>query len=121
MSELKRKLIEETTKRINDWSEYDDMLYDYNKTDAINFLKRLSVGIYDNVIKNTYWFGYKITANKLISWDKARKKNKSLSNITEENYLVFAEMHALMTHVNRINKYPKTYNRYYQTSESLPI
>ena len=29
-----------------------------------------------------------------------------------------AEMHALMTHVNRINKYPKTYNRYYQTSES---
>ena len=96
MSELKRKLIEETTKRINDWSEYDDMLYDYNKTDAINFLKRLSVGIYDNVIKNTYWFGYKITANKLISWDKARKKNKSLSNITEENYLVFAEMHALI-------------------------
>ena len=118
MSELKRKLIEETTQRINNWSEYDDMLYDYNKTDAINFLKRLSVGIYDNVIKNTYWFGYKITIDKLISWDKARKKNKSLSNITEENYLVFAEIHALMTHVKRINKYPKTYNRYYQTSES---
>ena len=80
------------------------------------------------VIKTKEEFKKWIEKNKRIGLIKTYKDTsrsayyKSIGRknpyITEENYLVFAEIHALMTHVKRINKYPKTYNRYYQTSES---
>lgn len=118
MIERKKKIIKKLNDRIDKWIKFDETLHGYKKKDAINFLKRFCVGVYDNVLKNIYWFGYNIDTDTLVRWDIDRKKYNTLNNITEENYIVYTELSAIKNHIERINEYPKTYKSFYKTRYS---
>lgn len=115
---LKQKMINELIQKINSWNEYSDKIYGYSKHDAENFLKRLQVGIYNSILKNSYWFASIPTLDNLIQIEANKKTINSLSNISEENYIVYSAMHEIKEHIDYLYYWYKSYKVPYYTKEN---
>lgn len=114
----KQKLITELLSIINNWNEYSKEIYGYSKKDAENFLKRIQTGIYSSVLKNTYWFMQTPLVDTLIKIEVEKKNLKSLTNITEENFIVYSCIQEIKEHLDFIYYWDKAYKINYQTKEN---
>ena len=112
-----QKITTELIKIINDWNEYSKEIYGYSKNEAENFLKRLQTGIYNSVLKTQYWFAPPPQLDKLIKIEVAKKSIKSLTNITEENYIVYSYIQEIKDHLEFIYYWNKAYHLDYKTKE----
>lgn len=106
----------ELIQKINNWNEYSEIIYGYSKSAAENFLKRLQVGIYNTILKNVYWFAHTPNADTLIQLEVVRKRLNALSNINEENYIVYSAIHDIKAHLQYIYYWHKAYNSNYTTN-----
>lgn len=111
----KQKMINDLIQRINTWNEYSEKIYGYSKQDAENFLKRLQVGVYNSILKNSYWFANIPDTSTLIKIEIAKKNINSFTNITEENYLVYSTIHNIKEHLEYIYYWNKAYKTSYHT------
>lgn len=114
----KQKMINELIQKINSWNEYSDKIYGYSKHDAENFLKRLQVGIYNSVLKNSYWFANTPSLDTLIQIEANKKVINSLTNISEENYIVYSEIHEIKEHIDYLYYWYKSYKVPFYTKEN---
>lgn len=114
----KQKMINELIQQINSWNEYSDKIYGYSKNDAENFLKRLQVGIYNSILKNSYWFVTPPTLDNLIQIEVNKKIINSLTNISEENYIVYSAIHEIKEHIDYLYYWYKSYKVPYYTKEN---
>lgn len=116
MQVSKKTISEDLKDLINNWKEYSEVAYGYSEQDARNFLKRFSISVYDSVLKGVFWFGPRITADLLVSWDSQRRKNgNALSNITEENLIVYSALRAVKDQIDLIKRWSITFNQPYRT------
>ena len=105
----------ELNKKINNWEHYSEIMYGYSKNEAIIFLKRFQVGIYDSIIKESLWFTFPINIDNLINYEKDRCKYSIFSNISEENFAIYSIIHSIKEHLEKIEEYPTVYNKNYHT------
>ena len=114
----KQKMINELIQQLNSWNEYSNKIYGYSKHDAETFLKRLQVGIYNSVLKNSYWFSTPPTLDTLIQIESYKKSINSLTNISEENYIVYSAIHEIKEHIDYLYYWYKSYKTPYYTKEN---
>lgn len=112
----KKVMVEELKQKIDSWNKYSETTYGYSVEDAKEFLKRFRIGIYDSSIKGMFWFGPRVDVDLLVCWDADRRSSKkTLSNITEENLIVYAALLSIKEHITKIELYPKIYEVYNKT------
>lgn len=111
----KQKMINELIQLINSWNEYSEQIYGFSKQDAKTFLKRLQVGIYNSILKSSYWFASPPDASTLIKIEKEKNKLLSYSNITEENYLVYSIIQEIKEYIDYLTNWQKVYKKPYIT------
>lgn len=115
MIETKQIMLEELNQKINTWNNYSETMYGYSKTDAQNFLKRFQIGVYDTILKETFWFQTQVNIDTLINWEKDRKLSSVFTNITEENYIVYSTLLEIKDHINKLVTWKQIYNTNYHT------
>lgn len=112
----KQKMINELIQILNSWNEYSEQIYGFTKTDAKIFLKRLQVGVYNSILKSSYWFAQLPNASTLIKIEKEKNKLQSYSNITEENYLVYSIIQEIREYIDYLSNWQKVYQKPYTTA-----
>ena len=84
----KQKMINELIQILNSWNEYSEQIYGFTKKDAKIFLQRLQVGVYNSILKSSYWFAQLPNASTLIKIEKEFIKlflsQKEIEEINEE-------------------------------------
>lgn len=115
MIETKQIMLEELNQKISTWNDYSETMYGYSKTDAQSFLKRFQVGVYDAILKETFWFQPQLSIDTLINWEKDRKLSSVFTNITEENYIVYSTLLEIKEHINKLSTWKQIYNTNYHT------
>lgn len=111
----KQKMINELIQKINSWTEFSEQIYGYSKQSAETFLKRLQVGVYNSILKNSYWFVNIPTLDTLIKIEANKKEINSLTNISEENYIVYSTIQEIKEHIDYIYYWNKAYKQNYHT------
>ena len=111
----KQKMTNELIQKINSWSSFSEKIYGYSKDNAKTFLKRLQVGIYNSILKNSYWFSNIPTLDSLIQIETEKYKIHSLTNISEENYIVYSTIHEIKQHIDLLYYWYKSYKIPYYT------
>ena len=111
----KQKMTNELIQKINSWTPYSEKIYGYSKESAKTFLKRLQVGIYNSILKNSYWFSNIPTLDSLIKIEADKRQINSFTNISEENYIVYSTIHELKEHIDFLYYWNKSYKTPYYT------
>ena len=114
----KQKMTNELIQKINSWSPFSEKIYGYSKESAKTFLKRLQVGIYNSILKNSYWFSNLPTLDTLIQIETEKHNIHSLTNISEENYIVYSTIHEIKQHIDLLYHWYKAYKIPYYTKEN---
>lgn len=114
----KQKMTNELIQKINSWSPFSEKIYGYSKESAKTFLKRLQVGIYNSILKNSYWFSNLPTLDTLIQIETEKHNIHSLTNISEENYIVYSTIHEIKQHIDLLYYWYKAYKIPYYTKEN---
>ncbi len=110
----KKEMIDELKEKLNNWNEYSEKIYGYSKEDALDFLKRFQIGVYDCGLNGVLWFGPKVNIDLLVAWDADRRKNKrAFSNISEENLIVYSVILEIKLHLLKIELFPQAYKTNY--------
>ena len=107
----KQKMINELIQIINSWNEYSEQIYGFTKKDAKIFLQRLQVGIYNSILKSSYWFASLPTTSSLVKIEKEKNKLQSYTNITEENYLVYSIIQEIKEYIDYLSNWQKVYQK----------
>lgn len=110
----KKNMVNELTQKLNNWNEYSEKMYNYTKEDALDFLKRFQIGVYDCGLNGVLWFGPRVNVDLLVAWDADRRKNKrTFSNISEENLIVYSVILEIKNHLSKLELYPLAYGENY--------
>lgn len=111
----KQKMINELIQILNSWNEYSEQIYGFTKKDAKIFLQRLQVGVYNSILKSSYWFATLPTTSTLVKIEKEKNKLQSYTNITEENYLVYSIIQEIKEYIDYLSNWQKVYKKPYIT------